>query len=134
MAANSSSKLQGQIVMYLALNGSKAFFAGLDQMPANFETLGEKAQEAALKKCQKTGSDRKAAWNKNNEKLAKQGKAQYLNVTINGVEQRGELGWNSEKTGLVARVLCAVTTGVVVGEKKLTKSTPARGLAASLGL
>ena len=119
MAAN--KKLSAQLVGYLALSGSKDFFAGLDKLPANFEQKGEKEQEKDLALAQAEGEKRRKAHNNRVAELAKQGKVLSIDVTVNGTTILGEVVWNKEQTGLMARIACPCQTTVTVTDKKTTK-------------
>lgn len=114
-------QLDAMVTGYVSLNGSKAYFAGMDLQPANFDTLNEKEQEAALLKCKAEGDKRRKEHDAKQAKLAKEGKVQVISVTVNGKLVSGEVVWNKERSGLMARIALPILTSVTIEAKKAKK-------------
>jgi hypothetical protein len=107
---NGEKRVPVMINATVALEGSKAFFAGMDTLPKNFEQLSEKEQEKALTEADKVGQKRKAATQKKMDELESKGQQFVLTININGQLVSGAVDWNSEKTGLRARINLGRTT------------------------
>jgi hypothetical protein len=127
--AGTQKQLQAMITGYISLSGSKNFFGGLDTLPANFDSLDEKEQAAAMVEAKKEGDRRKADHNKKVAKLLKEGKCLAVSAVINGSKVSGEVVWNKEGTGLMARISLPTTTIVSAeAKKKAKRSTAFAGL------
>jgi len=107
---NGEKRVPVMINATVALEGSKAFFAGMDTLPKDFEQLDEKGQERALTEADKVGQKRKAATQKKMDELEAKGQQFVLTININGQLVSGAVDWNSEKTGLRARINLGRTT------------------------
>jgi hypothetical protein len=122
MAGQEGQMLAAMCNGYISLNGSKAFFAGLDlEENTVMESLSEKEQNELLVRRQKLGEKRKKEFDKKVAQLAKQGKVRTVSVTINGAKVSGELDWNRDKTGLRARIALPIETGVELMDAKAKK-------------
>ena len=109
MTKASNSQVTGSVVAVMinctvALEGSKRFYAGLDQLPAGFDELDVDAQAKELAKALKIGEQRRVATNKHLDELRAAGKQKVITIVVNGEKVQGKVDWNSAKDGLRARV------------------------------